>query len=153
MKVLLDTNILIDYWCRRQPFFNDAVKLRVAEFFNDIELWSSGQTFTDAEYILSRIGCSFEVRTILRESLRFLNIAMPVVTDLEEGLTADWEDLEDFLIAKCAERIKADYILTRDKTGFIQSKIPVLEPKEFLLLLKDKYDCEYDVVDFLNSPS
>ena len=78
---------------------------------------------------------------------------MPMVADLEEGLTADWEDLEDFLIAKCAERIKADYILTRDKTGFIQSKIPVLEPKEFLLLLKDKYGCEYDVFDFPNSPS
>ncbi len=46
-----------------------------------------------------------------------------------------------------AQRIRADYLLTRDKTGFVKSSVPVMAPREFLALLKDKYNYEYDMID------
>lgn len=147
MRVLLDTNVLIDYWCTRKPFFEDAIKLRIAACFDDIELWASGQSFTDAEYILSNAGYSSEVREILKKSLDFFKIALPTAPDYATGLASDWDDLEDFLVAKSAQRIRADYLLTRDKTGFVKSSVPVMTPREFLALLKDKYNCEYDMID------
>ena len=48
------------------------------------------------------------------------------------------------VIAQC---IRADYLLIRDKTGFVKSSVPVMTPREFLALLKDKYNCEYDMID------
>lgn len=147
MRVLVDTNVLIDYWCTRKPFFEDAVKLRIAACFDDIELWASGQSFTDAEYMLSSVDNHSEVRAILEKSLAFLNIAASTATDYAEGLASDWGDIGDYLVAKCAQRVRADYLLTRNKAGFIKSNVPVMEPKEFLALLKNKYNCEYDMVN------
>ena len=38
MKLFLDTNVLIDYFVQRQPFFESIRKLRIAQIFGDVEL-------------------------------------------------------------------------------------------------------------------
>ena len=38
MVVLFDTNVLIDYFGRREPFYEEANKLKVMSFFGDVDI-------------------------------------------------------------------------------------------------------------------
>ena len=42
------------------------------------------------------------------------------------------KELEDCLQDRCAEEAKADFIVTRNTADFAESKIPAIEPEEFL---------------------
>lgn len=147
MKLLLDTNVLLDCLAERKPFFNDVFQIRIAALFGDVELWASIQSFTDIEYILRGSAPMSEIRSTIKESLDLLSICSPAPSDLKTGLESDWPDLEDFLISKAAERIKADFIITRDAKGFVNSSVKALSPSEFLNLLSDQYGVTYEEVD------
>lgn len=145
MKLLLDTNVIIDYYARRKPYFEDAKLLRIAAFFMDVELWVSPQSFTDAEYVLRRAVPVQHIRSMMAESLSFFNVSSPSAQDVAEGLHSNWPDLEDFLVARCAERVKADCIITRDASGFAEAKIKAVSPAEFFEMLKSDYGIAYDI--------
>lgn len=144
MRLLLDTNILIDYYARRAPFANDAVKLRCASYFGDVELWACSQSLADVEYVLRRAIPPNTPRSMMLESLDFLNIASPTAADMRDALASDWPDLEDFLVARAAQRVQADFVITRDERGFAQAKTPVLSPAAFLSMMKERFGVEYD---------
>ena len=148
MKLLLDTNVLIDYLARRKPFFSDALLLREAALFGDVELWCSLQSFTDAEYILRGALPIETLRSALEACLHFMHAIAPSPDDLQPGLNSDWPDLEDYLIASCAKRLKADYLITRDVQCFYSSSIPALAPAAFITLLAEDYGISYDEVEF-----
>ena len=144
MRLLLDTNVLVDYYARRDPFFDAAAKLRCAAYFGDVELWASAQSFADIEYILRRAIPVDALRAMMLESLEFLSISSPTSTDVRDAISSAWPDLEDFLVARSAERVRADYLVTRDAAGFAEARVPVVSPADFLSILKERHGIEYD---------
>lgn len=148
MKLFLDTNVLVDYYTQRQPFGADAARLRIGEYFNDFELWASVQSFTDIEYILQKAIPLADLRSIMHASLEFLHVATCSPDDLKDALISGWPDTENFLIEAAAKRVKADFLITRDTRGFVNSRIPVRTPEQFLKLLKQEHDIEYTEIDF-----
>lgn len=56
MKLLLDTNILLDCMMDRQPFAADARKLLILGALGEVDLWMSPSQFTDAFYLLTEGG-------------------------------------------------------------------------------------------------
>lgn len=148
MKVLLDTNILLDFYTRREPFFEEMKRFRIAAYFGDIELWAAAQSFVDIEYILRHDKSVEEIRAIMQSSLEFIQISAPAASDIFDAIGSDWPDLEDFVIARCAERIKADWIITRDKNGFLDSKVPACAPLDFFKWLEEVYGVEYEDIEF-----
>lgn len=146
MRLLLDTNILIDYYARRRPFFDDAVKFRVAAFFGDIELWAAAPSFADVEYVLRKAIPVPELRSMMRRSLDFLKVAAPTSADVSDALESDWPDLEDRLVSRCAERVKAERIITRDSKGFLASTVPAQSPADFFSWLEAEKGIVYDEV-------
>ena len=47
-----------------------------------------------------------------------------------------FDDFEDCLQEECALEIGADYIITRNPLDFVNSRTAVIEPKDFLELIK-----------------
>ncbi|MBQ1841211.1 MAG: PIN domain-containing protein, partial [Atopobiaceae bacterium] len=54
MKLLVDTNVLIDGYLKRSPFYEDWKEIRLIQMMGDIELWASAKSFTDVHYVASR---------------------------------------------------------------------------------------------------
>lgn len=52
--------------------------------------------------------------------------------DLQNAASLNWKDFEDAIQFVTAERVNADYIITRNTKDFQNSKIPALTPNEFL---------------------
>lgn len=136
MKLLLDTCVLIDYFGRRDPFFEACNSLRVGEWFGEFELWASAKSFTDVFYVLSRHIPPDDIQRAFRASASFLRIASIDGDDILEAARDSWDDFEDCLVARAARNIGADLIVTRDKGGFSRSRIPVMTPDEVVAWLR-----------------
>ncbi len=108
MKLLLDTCVLIDYFGRREPFFEACNALRVAEWFGEFELWASAKSFTDVFYVLSRHVPSKDIQRAFCASASFLHVVSIDGNDIARAAQEGWEDFEDCLIAQAARKIGAD---------------------------------------------
>ena len=148
MRLLLDTNVLIDYFGKRDPYYQDCVKLLVMEAVRDVELWSSAKSYTDVFYALRRAAPADRLQRAFAASFDRIR---PCSIDEEALRTAarrEWDDFEDCLVAVCAERVQADYLVTRDKAGFAKSKVPAISPRDFLAMVERDFGMAYDVIDF-----
>ncbi len=145
MRVLIDTNVLIDHLGQRAPYFAAWEKLHAMQVFGDVELWVAPQSFADAFYILSKAVSSEELQAAFIESLGFLNVCNVGQAEVLEACKRNWDDYEDCLIALCAENINANYLLTRDASGFKQSSVPCCTPEQFLQTMEDEYGLIYDI--------
>jgi predicted nucleic acid-binding protein len=147
MRILLDTNVLIDFYTQRTPD-NSARKFMVASIFGDIEVWASAKSFTDIFYIISKHADSSKVQDAFLESFEWLNICSVTGADLSSAAKQKWPDFEDCLVAECAAKIDAEYIVTRDKTGFRESATPPISPTDFFTTLTQNTGTEYYELKF-----
>lgn len=148
MNILLDTNVFIDYVGRQEPFFGPAERVIAAGFFGDAKLWLSAQSIKDAHYVLGHYVNSVHVQRAVRKTLDIVTLVSLSASDTEKALFLEWDDYEDCLIALCALRANADYIVSRDKKGFARSMVPVLSPDEWLRIMEEEHGLAYDCFDF-----
>lgn len=132
MVLLLDTNIVLDYLLKREGFYEDAKKIMEKCSNENIHGCIALHTITTMWYILRKIP-----DTQRRDALKLICDLLQVVgTSHDEVVkaldTPDFKDFEDCIQTKCAKTAKADYVITRNKSDFVQSEIPVLTPQELL---------------------
>lgn len=136
MKVLIDTNILIDFYSRRPDFYDTAEKIIELCADRSINGCIAAHSVTNAFYILRKF-MSLEQR---RNTLKDLCMIMTVIgIDRENIISAldneNFTDVEDCLQVECAKAFAADYIITRNIKDFECSAIPTILPEEFLKML------------------
>lgn len=147
MKLLLDTNVLIDLVAPRHPYDSDIKKLCVASVFGDVQLWMSAQSYTDAYYILRKHSSEDEVKAALLATLEFFNPCSIFAADVEPALRSVWDDVEDYLIAYSSKRMGAHYLITRDEELRESAPVPAMTPAEFLAMMKEEKGLVYDEID------
>ena len=138
MKLLLDTNALIDHVAQRQPYCKAIDELCVASYFGDIELWVPVQSFLDALYSLRKMTDQRTLRNAFIGCLEFFHPCGSRANDLLAALKSNWPDVEDYLIACSAIHVDADYLVTRDTAGFVSSKTKTITPDEAIKMLRKK---------------
>lgn len=132
MKILIDTNILLDVLCRRQNFYEDSARIfRLCET-KQIDGYISALSVMNLVYIMRKELDAEKIRTVLCELLFIFTIADLTGSDLIRGVNLPFSDYEDSVQSACARRLKADYIVTRDIRDFRNSPVPALMPADLL---------------------
>lgn len=131
MRLLIDTNVLMDVLVGREPFLRDSryvvaiCKERKAQGF------LAAHTMTNLFYILRKYYAAEECRDILLDLLDIFSI---MAIDGEKIKTAlrntRFKDFEDCLQMECGQEAAVDYIVTRNTKDFANSEIPCLTPNE-----------------------
>lgn len=139
MLILIDTNVLIDFIAKREPFYIFSEK--VIDFCRQeiIDGAIAGHSVLNAMYILRKDFSLSELKAIFLNLCEFIYIE-PV--DFEKILSAlkddNFSDFEDCVQMQCALNFRADYIVTRDIKDFRGSEIPAITPEDFCkILLED----------------
>ena len=146
MRVLLDTNVLIDIYTNRSSGDALSRRLLLLDAFGDAEFWASASCFTDMFFILGRFFKGNVIQDAFRESFRWLHICSVDSSDITAAANQQWDDFEDCVINTAAMKVKADFILTRNKKDFTQSTIPAKTPSELFDYLERDYKITYDEV-------
>lgn len=150
MRLLLDTNILLDLLANREGYCREAYALKAMGLYGDADLWVSAKSFADVFYLMRRHGeiDSAVIQDIFLKHLSYLNVCKIEKEDIEESTRATWPDFEDCLIARCADKVKADMLITRDENKFELSSVPSCSPMAFFDRLKMDYGIVYDEIDW-----
>ena len=130
MKILVDTNIILDVLCNRPEFVNDALQVfRYCEA-NQITGYLSALSVPNIVYIMRRELDSAKIKEILGTLTSIFTVVDLRKTDLMKAADLAFSDYEDALQAICAARVKADYIVTRNIRDFKNSPVPAVKPQE-----------------------
>ena len=134
MTVFLDTSILIDYLSRREPFFVPSALLFQLGKRKKCQLMLSSLSFATASFILqAHYKMTHDaVVTLFGKIVELCHITAVDAHTVQDAIASDFKDFEDALQYYSAVRLKADYIVTRNKQDFIHSAVPVHTPEEFL---------------------
>lgn len=138
MKILLDTNIILDVILMRQPFFEDSYHIMKCCSDKKFEGVLAAHTITNLFYILRKHFSNLEVRNAILKLLTVFKIDVINIEKISRALlNENFADFEDGLQVECATAVKADYIITRDKNDFAESEIPCVTPAEFFNLFDE----------------
>lgn len=134
-RVLLDVNVVLDVLASREPFADDAeAVLRLVES-GLLEGLIAAHTITTLHFLLSRHLGKARAKRTLTDLLHILRVVAVDEDRIRHALALSWPDFEDAVQAVCAERAAADYLVTRDKTGFRRSAVKAVTPAELLALV------------------
>lgn len=135
MKLLIDTNVILDILLKREPFFADSYQALRTAIDNDDECCISVTAATDIFYILRKALQSAEQAKLYLGNLSQLAEFTDVLAiDAIDALSSDVADYEDAVVESVAFRIGADYILTRNIKDYVNSKVPAVTPTDLLNL-------------------
>jgi predicted nucleic acid-binding protein len=137
VRVLVDTNIVLDFLLQREPFSQDAELLFQAIDSGQVIGYVTATTLTDIFYISRKHTLSIEqARQAVSETLTVMVICPVNRAVLESAFKSGLADFEDAVQIFCAVEQGLDAILTRDAKGFLSSSIPVLSIQELLQRLR-----------------
>lgn len=132
MKVLIDTNVILDVLCDRPDFAEASSKVWKYCEINQIEGYISALSIPNIVYILRKELTPEKTLKLIQQIMMIFEIAELKASDLKNAAEILTSDFEDAVQMCCASRIKADYIITRNIRDFKDSKGPALKPSEFL---------------------
>ncbi|MBF2017552.1 MAG: PIN domain-containing protein [Rivularia sp. T60_A2020_040] len=139
MRVLIDTNIILDFLLQREPFFQDADLLFQAINVGEVAGYATATTLTDIFYISRRHTRSIEqARQAVSETLTVMMISPIDRAVLESAFNSGLPDFEDAVQIFSAVSQGLESIVTRDAQGFLSSPIPVLSIQELLQQVKQQ---------------
>jgi predicted nucleic acid-binding protein len=130
MRVLIDTNVVLDFLLERQPFVESAAKLFQQIDNGQIEGFITATTITNIYYILRKAAGSTIAIDAVSQILTDLNICMVDRQILKQAVDLNFQDFEDAVQYSCAVASQVDAIVTREITGFVAAEIPVISPDE-----------------------
>ena len=133
MRVMCDTNIILDVLLDREPFaeVSDRI-LRLCET-GAIEGYTTASCITDVFYFVRKhLHDTERSYDAMENLLGILQVCEVSDRHIREALRIRRPDFEDALVAACAKSVSCDYIVTRDKKGFADFEIPSLTPEELL---------------------
>jgi len=133
VRVLIDTNIVLDFLLQREPFFQDAEILFQTIDAGQVTGYITATTLTDIFYISRKHTRSIEqARQAVSATLNAMAICPIDRAVLESAFNSGLDDFEDAVQIFSAVAQELDAILTRDAKGFLTSPIPVLSVQELL---------------------
>ena len=132
MKVLIDTNIILDVLCKRPAFYEDSAKIFKLCEVKKISGVISAISIPNIMYILRKELDADKTREILDSLMLIFSVADLKADDLKKAADMRFKDYEDAIQSACATRIKANYIVTRNIKDFSESKVTAIKPAELL---------------------
>lgn len=136
MRLLIDTNILIDFILNRQPYTDQAEQIIYMCKNKVVDGCIAAHSLTNLFYIL-RKQLSVEERKsflyYLSEITEIIGVDKPKILSALDN--DDFSDFKDSVQTECAKSFYADYIITRNIKDFKNSPIKPLTPDDFLKLV------------------
>ena len=143
MKVLVDTNVVLDVLLKREPFCKDSTVILYLAKGAVVNAFLAAVSMTNISYILQKYKKStVEVYQELDKLNIIFTIAPVTETTISSALALRWKDFEDSIQFITAKENLIDFIITRNKADYKASDIPCINPTEFIALLKEKEDAD-----------
>ena len=132
VKVLIDTNVILDVLCSRTEFLEASSRVWKYCEVNKLTGVISALSVPNIVYILRKELDPDKTKDIIDRLMLIFDVAELKAEDLRKAAEMKTADFEDAVQMCCADRINADFIVTRNVRDFVSSPVPAVKPSELL---------------------
>ena len=136
MRILVDTNVVLDVLMARRPHVDHALAVFALVDSGRVTGVLGATTITTVFYLAAKSVGVAEARTHVRSLLGVFDVATVDRAVLVAALDAGFEDFEDGVLHEAAVVAVADAIVSRDGRGFAAASLPVFTPAAFLAAVR-----------------
>ena len=135
MRLLIDANVILDVLQQREPHYKDSSLVWKICETGQADGYISVLTIANLVYVMRKELDPEQVKDVIQKLKLIFQLADFSVTDLGKASEMKWSDFEDAIQSATAERIQADYIITRNVKDFTKSKVAAFTPSELITRL------------------
>jgi predicted nucleic acid-binding protein len=132
MRVLLDTDVILDVITARMPFTAEAEELLDLSEQGAFEAYISALTPLNVFYIARKAKSSANLREAIKELLETVKVCPINDSVLNAAFALPFNDYEDAVQHCCATAAGLEAIVTRNVRDYKNSILQVFSPAEFL---------------------
>ena len=136
MKILVDTNVVLDLLLDRSSFAESAARLFSLIENSEVEAFLCATTVTTIDYLLTQSMSRPAAKNALQRLMQLFEIAPVNRPVIEEALRGRMVDFEDAVLAHAANLVGATAVVTRNTKDFRYSPVKALDPGAFLSVLE-----------------
>ena len=135
MKLLIDTNVVLDVLLRREPFFRTAAEVLNLTQRDDVREYVSASAITDIYYIANKqLKDRAAVRDLLERLLKIVSVAAVSEQEIRNALNLTWAAFEDSVQYSVALLNEMDGIVTRNPDDYQEANMRIWLPEQVLEL-------------------
>jgi len=132
LRVLIDTNVVLDVLLDRRPFALAAAQIFALVEKSKIEGFLCATTVTTVDYLLGQALAPKESLDALQRLLNLFEIAPVNRPVLEQALRSNISDFEDAVLEQSGRLVGVDAIVTRNAKDFKKATVTIFDPTELL---------------------
>lgn len=132
MKVLFDTNVVLDVLLAREPHAASAAQLFALVERGEMQGCVCATTVTTIHYLAARAVGPKAAHKHVRQLLSLLDVASVTGEVVTSALDLGFPDFEDAVVHEAARAFSAAAIVTRNAKDFTKASLPILSPVELL---------------------
>lgn len=139
MKILIDTNIVIDALTSREPWSEHAEKIFLMAANNSIDMYITAGSATDIYYLIRKHLHNTETaRQIMGKLYSLVGIIEVKGEDLIDALASPITDYEDAVVEQVARRSDMECIVTRNQKDYEAGLTQIYSPEDFVRFLEQE---------------
>ena len=127
MRVLIDTEVLLDVALKREPFVRDS---RQVLDWAESEPRQAAVAWHSLSNIFYLTGPS--AREFIQDLVRFVEVAPTCTKEVQQALAFPMSDFEEALQASAALAFDAFFVVTRNAKDYKGSPVPAISPARFI---------------------
>ena len=135
-KIFIDTNILLDVILRRTDFYKQAAAIWADCESRKVQGYVSAISLNNMHYIMRKMVAPDIALEYVRLVLNVFSIVPLDESILRLAVDLPQKDFEDAIQTFSAVQVKADCIVTRDKSHFSGNYMPIISPLEYADLFR-----------------
>jgi len=136
VKVLFDTNIILDVLLNRHPFVELSASLVSLVESKKIDGYLCATTITTIDYLVAKSSGKGQARVSIQKLLSIFSIAEVNKEVLFLSTESKFTDFEDAVQHYAGKLVQVDSIVTRNQNDFKRSEYPVYSPQELWSIIK-----------------
>ena len=137
-RILVDTNIILDWLGKREPYFRFAQEVFKRGEESNIEIFVSTMSFISTEYILRKQIGKEKAKQALSAMRTFCKVATSGNKEIDLSLASSFRDFADAFQYYSAVSNDCTVLLTRDSKGFKLAKIAIMSAEEYIKSLSEE---------------
>ena len=139
MKILLDTNVIIDALTSREPWNKSAEKIFLMGANHIVDMYITASSATDIYYLLKKfVKDTAGSKQIMSKLYSLIGILDVTAANCVEALASPISDYEDAVVEKVAASKEMDYIVTRNIKDYQEGTVKVILPDDLISMLEEE---------------
>jgi predicted nucleic acid-binding protein len=132
-RVLVDTDVILDFFFDRKPFSDEAAKILALCESGDISVYVTSVIISNVYYLLRQTARHEKVIEKLNQLISIVEVLITDKEIIRTALSSGFKDFEDALQNYSAEISgDIDVIITRNIKDFKNSTLGVMTPENYL---------------------